>query len=796
MGNLTSQLIISLIDRVSGPAKGAAAALKNVAAAEKSLAGTGKGADGLANALGKASKAAERLKNSGKNMSGWGDGFQREIDKMKLTSSQLSKLSQEYSRFRESLRGTKASVALGAMSDWNKQTLAGLRSVTRAQDDMQRKQSRINGTLRGGARMAAGALGLGGGLYAANRVGRAGINASATSQRESARDYLAGVTPEDSGRFGKAALASSSKYTSVDASTMHERLRDTAMSMRSTDKALELSDTIAQGTVVLQSLKGKDQAIEEGRKFFSALDTLGKNVDPKEVRGLFDGYIKALGVEGADMNLGGVLQMARQSRSAGGSLSNRFMMTTGVGLQRDMGDAQVGTALSSLQSQVIGGRATKQSKAEQQRMGLRDDKGEFLNSKMMMENPDLYAWGPLKDALQKNKVDTTDNTAVSASISKMFSNRVVADIMTKLIQQEDQYRAKQPQYEKAPGLAAGAELSKRDPFVAYEGLNAQLRNLATQAPLMDAAAAGLTKLSSAIGGFVKSYAEDDTAGKVGKGLFAGIAGAGVAGGGLMAAKGAYQWFTGAGALAGSAAALDGSAAALTAAAGVLSGKGALGAVAAGGAGAAAAGSPSMLSRAGGAIKSAAPFAGVLGAAALVPTAILGGGIYGATKLFPDDAESGGKRKSHADTIRQARIESFNSDRERQGVPGIGSAEAAAAAARKTGDAYKAAVPDLSDVWTKGTTGIEHLDQSAEAAAAGSATGEAYKSSVSTALAGVDAQIQAAVSRWTGMLNFSAGPTITPKFGPAPSVGKGAALDAAASKHAAFSDGNGANFGTT
>ena len=580
---------------------------------------------------------------------------------------------------------------------------------------------------------------------------------------------------------------------------MHERLRDTAMSLRSTDKALELADTIAQGTVVLQSLKGKDQAVEEGRKFFTALDTLGK-IDPKEVRGLFDGYIKALGVEGADMNLGGVLQMVRQSRAAGGSLSNRFMMTTGVGLQRDMGDAQVGTALSSAQSQVIGGRATKASKSVQQDYGLRDKKGKFLNSKMMMENPDLYAWGPLKEALQKKGVDTNDNTQVAASMSKLFSNRLVADIFTKLIQQEEQYRAKQPQYEKAPGLAAGAELGKRDPFVALEGLQAQLRNLATQAPLMDAAAAGLSKLSSAIGNFVKSYSEDDTAGKVGKGLVAGIGGAGVIGGGLMAAKGAYQWFTGAGALSGSALALDGSAAALTRAAVALGGKGILGKgdlptpgispgtppVKPSDA------KPSTASKVGSVLKNAAPIAGAVGGLALVPAAILGGGIYGATKAFPDDAQSSGKRKSHAQTIRDARIRSYNGDRDRIGVPRIGSSTApqsaeAASAATATADAYKAAVPDLSDVWSKGTMGIEHLNQSGEAAAAAAATVEGYKATAASNLAAVDQIFAAAVARWNAILTgVSSSPSITPKFGPAPSVGKGASLGSG-TKHAAFAD---------
>src|SRR5207253_490184 len=106
-------------------------------------------------------------------------------------------------------------------------------------------------------------------------------------------------------------------------------------------------------TTVLQSLKGKDKAIEEGRKFFAALDVMGKNIDPKEVRELADAAVKALGVEGADMDLGGYLQFARQSRAAGGILSNRFLASTMPGLARDLGDAQLGTALASSLSQNI-----------------------------------------------------------------------------------------------------------------------------------------------------------------------------------------------------------------------------------------------------------------------------------------------------------------------------------------------------------------------------------------------------------------------------------------------------------
>jgi hypothetical protein len=99
----------------------------------------------------------------------------------------------------------------------------------------------------------------------------------------------------------------------------------------------------------------------------------------------------------------------------------------------------------------------------------------------------------------------------------------------------------------------------------------------------------------------------------------------------------------------------------------------------------------------------------------------------------------------------------------------------------------------SDVWSKGTEGIDHLNQPGAAAAAAKTTVNAYMAAAAAALAAVDPIFAAAVARWNGILGgVNSTPSITPKFGPAPSVGKGAGLDAAASKHASFSDGNHAN----
>jgi TP901 family phage tail tape measure protein len=117
-------------------------------------------------------------------------------------------------------------------------------------------------------------------------------------------------------------------------------------------------------------------------------------------------------------------------------------------------------------------------------------------------------------------------------------------------------------------------------------------------------------------------------------------------------------------------------------------------------------------------------------------------------------------------------------------------------AQKRATAPVTAAPDLSDIWSKGTKGIEQLDGSGQAGAAGAKTAAAYKSNFASELQGVDALIDAAVARWAAKLgSFSASPSINPSFGSLPAApsapaggSKGASLERLkSSQHAAFAD---------
>jgi hypothetical protein len=423
-----------------------------------------------------------------------------ELKRLKLSEKELMDVRARRERFMNELRSArpKAEHFFRADAAWVDREVQHWRKMKSGIDEAATAHKRWRSTMVSAAgTVAARGAALAGGAYGAYRVGRAGVTAAATSQRESARDYLAGLTPAESKRLEDEALVQSRRFQSVDSQTMHAQLREASSSMRSVDKAVETAETIGQMMTVLQSLKGKDQAVEEARKFFTALDVMGKNLNPKEVRELADGYVKALGVEGADMNLGGVMAMAKRLKSASGTISNRFLMTTGVGLGRDMGDERAGNAIAMMMQQEV--QATKQAKAYGQKFGLRGKDGRFVDRSMMMSDPDLWAWKNITEAMKRAKMDPTKPEDVNTFLQSAYSNSSARDVLSKVMTQREQYEGKAQQFPKAPGLAAAGVLPQKDPFVAYEAVLAQLRTLAGQAPVMDATAEGLNKLSAGIG---------------------------------------------------------------------------------------------------------------------------------------------------------------------------------------------------------------------------------------------------------------------------------------------------------
>jgi len=586
-GRLSASILVRLVDQASGPAGKIAKALKGVGSLAKSLGGSKAGLKVDGNSANNLKKIATEARRAGASLKAL------EKSNVRISSSDLRSFRAASSAARR-LTGDLKDAATAAKSIRVNLSGSGLRGspfaamrrdIQGALKDMQRLQAasakvgrgRGGGGLGGGGGGGAGPgvnyhgrgrRGHGAGALegyiavraaegtvrasgrAAKFVGKAGAN----SMREDARDYLAGLKPEDTERLHQTAVAKSAEYRSVDATTLHEMLRDTSMSMGSVDKGVENSDNLARMAVVMQSMKGPEKAIENVRQFYSALDVLGKNVDPATVKKLANAYTKAQGVEGAEMDMGKLLQVAKQSRNAGGSLNDDFLMYAVPSLMQDLGAPQVGTALASGLSQVIGGRATKESMFNQSVFGLRD-----ANNKMSKEDQDLfmgnldqYAREKLMPALSKGatipifdkkkrqigqeKIAPIDfdkgdpdqvEKDVNQVLSKLYSNRTVSDILGKLINQRAQYARKRQQYDAAPGTDAAPVLPAKDPYVAGKAVVSQATNVASEAvrPYMQPATDAMNAAADALGTVAKSMAENPAESKVATPMVAGVVGA-------------------------------------------------------------------------------------------------------------------------------------------------------------------------------------------------------------------------------------------------------------------------------
>jgi hypothetical protein len=719
MGNATAQLIVSLVDKVTGPAKGAASALKSIDQAADGLGASAKGADTLSKSIkgiGAAAKGATQVN--------WSKGFTDEIAKLGVAGKKLDDVKRAWEGLTKSITSKNLMSSMPKLDQWERDTIATLKKVERVAKESN-KARRGGGDGGGAGGLAAGVLG----SYGVRRVAGAAVKAGATNMREDARDYLGGLTASETATIVAAAKSMSATYKSMDYATAHERLRDTGMSLGDVGKAVQMQDTLGAGHTVLQSLKGPAAAIEESRKFFKALDTLGK-VEPTEIRTLYDGYIKALGVEGADMNMGDLFKVAKMAKSGGSSLSPEFLMSIAPALMQDMGPDRLGTALGSMVSQVIGGRATAKSKGVQQEYGLRDKKGKFLDEKSIMQNPFNYAIEKLIPALQKKGVDINDNSAVTGAMSKLFSNQMVADLFTKIVTQLPQYQRKAEQYGKAPGIDAAKGLPNKDPFVALDGLMAQLRNWGASLTerMMPATSTGLDKLATLINGLAESAKSGGSA----VGQITGAIGALVAGSALAstALRSIFPGVFGAasGAVAGPAAVIGG--------------------VLAGGATAAVVAAEIVKNNPEG-------FKDVRDNSML-------GAMSGDTGLAsaigtgsPEIVEMLAKREAEAKAAAAARLDAKKSN--------FGDMKhAPEASAPGTDDS-------LGDLGDQVQGMLNKLDGAGPAADAGQKTGAAFTENLQGQLSAAEAAVAASVGRMQGMLNFSASPTISPKVN-APSGG--------------------------
>lgn len=518
--NILAELSVILRDGVSGKAKEVVNSLGKVQKAADDLGKSGKGAGGLnqtAEALNKINKAAIDLAKSGGRLNDWGAAFERRVIKLGAGAADIERLKSAWQRLNAELNkvGSKGAMRTDALRAWRQEALAdllrvraGAEQTTRALNGLGRNVGGLRAYNRELSVMSnlTRTLGFGGAAYAGQTMIRGGAKAAAEYHRETrARQPFAGISPMDSTALQTRAMSLSGQYRSVGATEINELGRSLYNMTGDMPKALALLEDFTKAFVVLQTSKGVEGATKELEDFLKALDILGRQESPAEVRQILNAALKATQVEGRQLPLTEYLKLAKYAKSAGAALSPEFLGGTAPSFLQEEGGQRTGTALGSTVSQLIAGRSTKKAKIAQGQAGILGKNGKIVDPKLLMQNPDEWAYKHLGPAMQKKGFDpyaSGNEAEVTTFMSEILSNQMVAGLFTKFFTQADQIkRNKEKLYPAAMGLDAAEKAPGVDPFVAWKGVVEQFQNFAAilgEAGVTNAIITGLNGISGAI----------------------------------------------------------------------------------------------------------------------------------------------------------------------------------------------------------------------------------------------------------------------------------------------------------
>lgn len=529
---LIGQLVLKAQDDASGVLKKAAA---NVSAA-----------------FNKIDADQKRLAQSAQffdKKSGWGVGFQKQLDTLKLTSAEMARVKQSYTGLIDSVKAKGLGKALQSqeISAWRTATVshfAAIRAEMGTTERRAKQHARIVQQAMKPLYLAGGGYT---GLYFAGMGIRGGALASADRQRELFRQENAGLTLAERQRISITTSQLSAKLPSVSQTQGMEMFRNARGMMGTVDRADQIMPALYKGLVALQSAKGVDAGTQEMTRMLKGIDNLGKNsagsMGIKDTMSIIEGMVKASQIEGADLDTGKLFDFARRAKIAGPGLSTDFIMTTAPALMQDMTAEGFGAALSSAyQAMVIGSSAvaSKKNLEEQERIGIRKD-GELVGDQLFAENPYLWAKQYLIPALEKSGVDITNEAEVSKAIAKLSRNTNATGLLTRLVTQKEQTDRLLDLYAQSKGFKGIEDARHKDPYLAAKAFTSSFGDLSAAigqyiTPSVLVGMNGMTDFVRKMAYYVQEYPA------LGQGIGVAAVGGGVLAAGL-AAKSIYGLIT-------------------------------------------------------------------------------------------------------------------------------------------------------------------------------------------------------------------------------------------------------------
>lgn len=581
-------LILRLQENVSVGAKRAANALRGLDAAAAHVGKSNSGAAKLKQQIDGITAAAQRMASVP-----WGANVQAQFNRLGAGARDLDRIRRSWDELQSRIRdgGLTGRLRTNEIAAWRQSVVGHLTAVRAQARSTQSAFAAMQRSMANAMKPVYTAAGLGTGSYVAGRLGRAGLTAASERQREYFRQEMAGIPADEREKIALRAAQLSQQFPSVSATEIMEMARSGRNTMGDTDRGLAILEAMTKGQVTLQSARGVDTASTMMIRLIRGIDNLGQNASGelgiRNTQDIIDGVIKAVQIEGRELDPGALFDFARRAKIAGPALDTKFIMNAAPAFMQDMTAQGFGAALSSAyQSFVIGARSvnSKATLAEQRRIGIRQGPGHgtLIDSGEFGRDPYSWVKKNLIPRLEKDGVNLSDDTAVAEAVAKLSNNTNATGLITRMIQQREQIDRLMGLYAGSKGIAAAPEAAGKDPFVAYEGVQSSLKNLAAAIGegVMPTIVPGLNALSGAINSLASGIPNMTPLQKAiagGYGITAGIYGA-------VAVGRAIWGLTTAGvALNGSAAALTSAAVALRGGAAVNAAGGAAGGAAAGGA---------------------------------------------------------------------------------------------------------------------------------------------------------------------------------------------------------------------
>jgi hypothetical protein len=549
MKTFIGQLIFRLRTEGLGETKKVTDAMRNVEAAAKRLGSTGTGT--------------------------WGVGFQRQIDKLKLTADEIKQVERAWIQLHSSMRSRNLSGALKSaeVGHWKTNTISAL---AQSRAEMERHFHEAEKSARGHSKRmqdilkpALVMLGAYTVPYLTGVMGQEALTASSERRREVFRQRMAGISPKDQETLFSKSEEIGRQYPSVPITGIMEMARSAFSVMGDAERAVGIVERMAQALVVLQSARGTDAAARNLIGLIRGLDNLGVNKDGQQgidqVNDMIDAATRAAQVD-PDFDAEKFFQFARATKTAGPALSMDFLARSPVFIQ-DGGDGATGNALAmgfrAFALEAVGSAGGKKYLNERDRIGIRKN-GKLVDENLFGSDPDKWVLKYLVPALQKDGVDMNNDTAVAAAVGRLSGNTTATGFLTRIITQREQIERWLKLMDGTKGTEIAKDVRYEDPFVGWESFKTSLQNLSAALVPIDAINAGLNALANGIN-MLANVAKDNPMLTM---LGIGATGVGAYQGGKFVMGALGDLFG----LKSSAVALDGSAAALTRAAVALGGE--------------------------------------------------------------------------------------------------------------------------------------------------------------------------------------------------------------------------------